>query len=160
MTRFLLPIFIMFFFLSCGEESEQLRTGELVSPICTGFGYKSSSNQFLGNVGVVNNNLTGINRSIALSVFPIPASDVLNVSYNSNELKQIWLVRANVSQDVSNQNNFLNAQVISVGGEPIISIKGFTEEELLIDVSRLAKGYYRLYLKTQKDLLWENLIVN
>lgn len=160
MMRFLLPIFIMFFFLSCGEDPEQLRTGELVSPICTGFGYKSSSNQFLGNVGVVNNNLIASNKLSRLAVFPIPASEYLTVSLNTNEPKNIWLVRANASQEISKQISFLNAQVISVGGEPIISIKDFTEEELLIDVSRLAKGYYRLYLKIQKDLLWENLIVN
>lgn len=158
---------IKFFFIlgvslliSCGNEDTQLRTGELVIPVCTGFEYKDVNNVSLGRVGIPNNNLVSSDKQFVLAVFPIPAVNDFTVEINYPGSKQIWLVRAQGGTELNQSLNFLNALVIAAGGAPVDSRANITNQQIqFYNLAYLPRGYYRLYVKFENELLWENLIL-
>jgi hypothetical protein len=151
---------VMAALVSCTQETEELRTGELHIPTCTGFNYKDNFNQLRGIIGVPNNKLVSNINSFTLSVYPIPAQNNVKVIINNNSSKKIWLTQAQVSGELNYNLNYLNAPLLVVGGSPLISFNNVTEDQLVIDISFLPQGYYRLYVKVDDQILWENLILN
>jgi hypothetical protein len=158
MSKFL-PLLAIFIFTFC-NNNEQLRTGELVAPVCTGFNYVDGANVLQGKVGLPNNNLISSDKQFRLYVYPIPSSQSVNVLIDYNGIKQAWLTRAQVSTELNQSLVYFNSPIISIGGGPVISIDKTTDVNFRFDASTLPKGYYRLYVKTANDLLWENLIIN
>ena len=146
--------------ISCGNEDTQLRTGELVIPVCTGFEFKDNINTSRGHIGIPNNNLMSSDKQFSLAVFPIPTVNEISVEINYPGSKQIWITQAQVGTELNQSLSYLNASVIAVGGGPVISLANTTSQQIQINnLFALPRGYYRLYVKIENELLWENLIL-
>lgn len=144
---------------SCSASDEPLRLGETNSPICTGFNFKNGENAPYGIVGIPNNKLLSDDKLKLLAAYPIPAKFTLGIITNISSNKKIWLTKAVISSSLNNNIYYFNSPFQIVGGAPIISLNDVLDQEITINVANLPKGYYRLYLKTDDDLLWENIII-
>ncbi len=150
---------LFFFFLLACEQSDNLRSGELVAPVCTGFSFRDANNVPMGRIGEPNNKLTSTNGLITMYAFPIPASNQINIITNSSSNKKIWITQAQATAEVMSSLNYLNASFQVVGGSPLIGFNNVPATEVMINVSFLPKGIYRLYIQVDQELLWENLII-
>jgi len=48
---------------------------------------------------------------------------------------------------------------IKVGGAPLIQIE-FKSDNLAVDLTSLDQGYYRIYLKVDKYIFYDNLVID
>jgi hypothetical protein len=144
---------------SCSTNSDQLRQGEFSVPVCTGFNLKNGENVPYGIIGVPNNKLASDDKLKLLAAFPIPTKYTLSISTNILSNKKIWLTKAVINSNLNNNIYYFNSPFQVVGGAPIIYLNDVSDQEIAINVSSLPKGYYRLYLKSDEDLLWENIII-
>lgn len=144
--------------VSC-SQTDELRSGELVAPICTGFDLRDTNNVPRGRIGIPNNKLISSNGFVTMNAYPIPATHRIDITTNGAGNKRIWIVQANVTTDVISHLNYLNAPFQVVGGAPLISWNNLLDVNASLMVNSLPKGYYRLYMQVGEEVLWENVII-
>ena len=154
---FIIPFALL---ISCASEEDETQSDELTRPVCTGFGLRDVTNQYLGSIGVPNNKLTTEKDfQYVLRVFPIPAAQVIQMAFDKEGGKKAWISAADISNDLAEEpilSGMLNA---NPGIEPLLY--GSTSEDgMTFDISALPSGTYRLYVRYNNELFWENIIIN
>lgn len=150
---------IVFIILAACSKTDEFRSGELVTPVCTGFSLRNTDNVPMGRIGVPNNKLTSSDGFVSMNAYPIPASNRIDIITNAVGNKRIWIVQASVTADLISNLNYLNAPFQVVGGAPLISWNNVLDANASLMVSSLPKGYYRLYMQVDREILWENIII-
>jgi len=153
-----LSFFLSIFLISCGGENDY-STGELTRPVCTGFALRDDAGQFIGSIGVPNNKVTtSRNNEYVLMAFPIPSMQFIRMVFEKTGTKKAWITGADVANDIAEEPVLNGTSALNAGGTPLLygSTSG---DELSFDLSTLPEGAYRLYVRYNEELYWENIIV-
>jgi hypothetical protein len=156
------------FIISCSKEDNELRLSDFNLPIINGYYLRDFRANYAGSVGIPNvqlGNSTDFNNSIYyFSFYPNPCSEGLCAIYiktpKSNEIKKLWITPAIFNNQSSNCSIDLNnSSNVFIGGSPVFQTE-FTSNNLTVDLSKISNGYYRIYLKVNGYLLYDNLVIN
>jgi hypothetical protein len=152
-------ILVVLFFVRCSKDddmnnSENQIDINLVSGInlINNFGIKTGE---FGNPNILNNN--------NFDFFPNPAIDILNL-YSMENVTKIWIRPANSSKNYL-QTNFeliLNSELYSENEIESGAELKFIDSNLSgikINLRSLEPGYYKLFVKANEKIYWENIFV-
>lgn len=156
--------------LGCTKEEADLRVPEFEIPVIHGYYVRDGTGSFMGSYGYGKPNVRlgdvpdYWQSNYFFVIYPNPP--VLNTLYvltkspSHNNVKKLWITHAVlrppfdpgvVPQD--GRNNFV------AGGAPLFEVE-FTQEEIRLDLTELDDGYYRVYVKINNQVLYDNLVVN
>ena len=151
--------------LGCTENDADFRLSDFNTPKISGFYLRNALAEPVGTIGIPNVRLgSSSNSSSSLYYFtpyPNPCSNFCTFWIKSpvnNSVKKLWIVQAEFDHDIPGYSIDMGMNNIVVGGQPLFQAE-FTENNLSIDVSNLYEGYYRVYLKIDDILLYDNLII-
>jgi hypothetical protein len=156
---FFLSLIILILSEGCNKViDDDFRTSELQSPTITGF---YIINEYGENIGVkgVPNVKNSIDNKKKMVIYPNPCRFRFNIRTSlDNQIKQCWIVRG--YPNFGDEGNIIdNGMVTSkIGGLPLLQTEFFSNE-VSCDVSSLGPGYYRVYLKTESHLLYDNIVI-
>lgn len=169
MNRNSLLILLVILVLSsgCSKEEAELRMPEFEVPVVTGFRMRDEAGIFMGSIGIPNVKLghpTGDwNSEYFITFFPNPAMNqgtVYMKSPGEYDVKKVWLTRAvfrppfdtpGIATD--GMNNFI------AGGAPLLQGET-TNQNLLLNLTHLPSGYYRLYISVNGHLFYDNIVID
>lgn len=154
-------IISLFIIVSCNKDDYELRLSDFNFPVVTGFYLRSDFGDLVGIIGTPNVNNGDFNSEYALRFSPNPASEYCYIhtkSPASMTLKKIWITHAQFNVQIPNYSFDIGATNLKAGGMPLIQAE-FIEDSYPIDLSLLDEGYYRIYLKIDDLLLYDNLII-
>lgn len=156
--------FISFIILILSEGcnkviDDDFRTSELQAPTITGFYLTNEYGEYIGVKGVPNVK-NSVNNQTKMVVYPNPCRVSFTIStFMDNQIKQCWIVRGNTDfgdEGIIIDNGMVNSKI---GGMPLLKTEFFSRD-VSFDVSLLDPGYYRVYLKTESHLLYDNIVIN
>lgn len=152
-------------FTACSRADEDiLRSSNLGGEVITGFQYTDALGTLLNTVGNPNNKTseTTSQYSYRSFVYPIPARYSISVSVfgiQNSQVVNAWIVTAKVDNRLYQQKMIGNASAIVVQGTPLLQQQVTGQDLLSFDISSLPEGAYRLYVKIDDVLLWDNILV-
>jgi hypothetical protein len=158
--------FISLVCISCELDSDNPSGPPvLIPPIVNGIIKTHESGQVFGVIGKPCENRKGINLSIN-GIFPNPNTSVFQISFDHyiDGLVQVWLSPANVSGDILSEIYGLNSFLITNSPNTVLvfsQVLSAGEFTYNIDLNKFFNypyGYYRLYLQTEDELLWADLL--
>lgn len=158
--NYLLYFFLLIISVTCSEEPTLPRLGDLKVPICTGFLFRGISNEILGHLGSPNIKMS--DATVTYQSYPNPVRNVLTVSGPGDGLKYVWLTQAETEIKSTEYPATLANTTIKAGGLPVVyvelnSLSG--DVTLPINISNLQPGVYRLYIKSNDKLFWNNILI-
>ncbi len=153
-------ILLTFLFLSCSSNDD---TNNLTEPtslsLVTGINFRENFDDpplELGNANIFVDN--------KFVIYPNPSNGPVYLSSSQN-VTDVWIVPANpekIYQDLD-FNTILNTNLYSE--QSIISNSNFSltsqsSTNLSLNIGTLATGYYRVFVKIDGDIYWDNLYKN
>ncbi len=163
---FFVGVVALVFFLSCTKEQADYRLPGFDTPVITGYHMRDPNGWEMGIIGTANVKLSDSDSPLtsrySILIYPNPCITTFNmhiVAPENNQIKKLWITRANISGNLSNSSVYLNMNAINIGGFPVFQTD-FTSEQISIDVSKFEDGFYRVYLKTGGFILYDNLVIN
>jgi len=161
---------VLLFISGCSKEESDLRVAEFEIPIIHGYHVRTGEGLMAGSYGygVPNVRLGDSQDYFQSNYFFLcypnpPIANMFNVFTKSpfnNELKKLWITHAILRPPFDagivlhdDWNNFV------AGGAPVLEVE-FTQKEIRLDVTHLNNGYYRVYLKIDNHVFYDNLVVN
>lgn len=153
--------------LGCSKSDDNtIRLSDMETPALTGFSIRDVTGNPIGTIGSPNINTriegTSGNAEYSIIAYPNPCKSMLALmiqSPNPNAAKKVWIVKGKVDAALANSGIDLGMNTAIVGGQPLLQATTVATD-LILDVSSLPNGYYRLYVKVEDRLLYENLIIN
>lgn len=163
----LLFIIGFLFIFSCTKKDTEIRLSEFEPPTITGVNFRGFDGSDYGSIGVPNikqgNESNDFMSDYYFTFYPNPSAERIFVYIKTpakEEIKKLWIVQANWDDQVPEDWIGLNlATNMTVGGSPLYQAE-FTSGGIAIDLSYFPQGYYRIYLKVNEHLLYDNLIIN
>ncbi|MBO3116851.1 hypothetical protein J4050_08840 [Winogradskyella sp. DF17] len=165
--KYLVILFVSAIFLSCSDDDVDNTTNlETAIDLVTGINAKQDTNSIfqLGNPNV---RMPIGFTSLSIIAFPNPVNSALNISLSqTNEvITNVWLVRANaekIFQDtdfdaIYTENTYT---IDEVSQASIQEFNGFSNNEIILNLEGLDTGYYRVFIKTDDSLYWDNIYVD
>jgi hypothetical protein len=151
--------------MSCSKEETGIRLSGFETPIITGFQIRSIEGQLIDVYGIPNIKLSDRsyrnNTEYSFCPFPNPCTNLCVVHTNvpnPDAIKYIWVVQAVYEDNGSNNVTNIGSNTMAVGGAPLIENE-FTSDVTALDISSLSEGYYRIYLKVDNTILYDNLVI-
>jgi hypothetical protein len=151
----------------CNKEQADLRMPEFEVPVITGYLVRDEAAQHQGNIGQPNVNLGhpsgNWDSEYFITFFPNPAINrgtIYMKSPNEYDVKKVWLTQAvfrppysipGISTD--GMNNFI------AGGAPLLQVE-VTERNLMLDLTDIPTGYYRLYVSVNGHVFYDNIVID
>jgi hypothetical protein len=155
-------VILLFFIIGCTKEEGSFRTSEFETPKISGYYCRTDRAILKDIVGVPNVILEKKSLPYSLIVFPNPAENscMINLRPFSDGInKKIWITPAEFEKPIPENAITLGMNNIRVGGMPVYQNE-FTTEAIRINISSFEEGYYRVYLKVEGELFYDNLIVS
>jgi len=152
-------------FTFCAKEEPVTRLPGLEIPEITGYYLRDQNGYTMGTIG--NPNVQpGNGPSLAESdhyfmIYPNPATHYLYLyskSTAANSVRRIWMVAAATGSSAPGYSEAFNSINLVAGGTPLISHTS-TSDNIVLDISSLEPGYYRVYLENDGLLFYDNLVV-
>lgn len=155
---------------SCKKEESEVRLGILDPPIVTGFYIRDIQGHIISVIGYPN-----IKREevIGNTVFEMASYSGGNNIYvdvkapYSNAKTNVWITPAIFEPSISfNQINtetinYFNSIALKAGGYPIFQIEktlSGAHQMFAFNTIETDEGFYRVYVKVDNTLLWDNLL--
>ncbi|MBI4946504.1 MAG: hypothetical protein HY840_08900 [Bacteroidetes bacterium] len=157
---------LLILLVSCGEKTDDiLAPSGLSSPIVTGIIVTDVQGNLLGAIGKPNVKLIGNNIS-NLGIYPNPVDSILRISFDRYKagLVNIWITPANISEDILTEvtglNNLMKTNYnVLVFSQMLYAGHHTMEFNLNEYFNRAAlSGYYRVYVGTEDELLWDDIL--
>jgi len=95
-------------------------------------------------------------------VFPNPAENSCTITllpFSDGVNKKLWLTPAEFEKPIPENAIYLGMDNIKVGGMTVYHNE-FKADAIRINLSSIEEGYYRLYLKIEGEIFYDNLIVS
>ncbi len=151
-------ILISILTISCSNDETNTQTDKTSINLITGINLRETSDDSELQLQFGNPNILTNNKFL---IYPNPAGESVYILANEN-VTDVWLVSANpekIYQDV-NFNNILNTNLYSE--QSIISHSNFSlnkqfSKDFSMNISPLAKGYYKVFVKMGGIIYWDNL---
>lgn len=156
----------LIFLSGCTKKDTEFRLSEFATPTITGVNLRGFEGSLYGTMGVPNvklgNESNDSNSDYYFTFYPNPSAERIFIyieTPDNEELKKLWIVQANwdnqIPQDWIGLNNANN---MTVGGSPLFQAE-FTANSFGINLSQFTEGFYRIYLKVNEHLLYDNLVI-
>jgi hypothetical protein len=165
-SLFSILIILLIVSTACSKDEEDTRLSSFQTPVVTGFYVRDGNGWVIQTIGVPNvklgNTSNDITSAYLVLLYPNPANERCSISIHSpsgDEIKKVWLTRANPGEQLYNSFRMLNMSIMSLGGYPLFQ-EETTGTNLSLDLSKLESGYYRLYVKINEILLYDNLVID
>jgi len=162
-------IFALVAVSGCTKEEADFRIADFATPFIHGYFARDEAGNPMGVYGYAQPNVNLGDKSsfyesnYYVTIFPNPTHNYLSVYTKSpepNQMKKLWITPAILRPPFENGavltdswNNFV------AGGYPLLQLK-FMENNAYLDLTDLPNGYYRLYLKVNDQLLFDNLVID
>lgn len=152
----------------CTKENTDLRLSDFKTPIIEGYYLRDLQGNSMGIIGYPNVKLSigssYINSTYYFSFYPNPCTEEFCAIYvktpESQKSVKLWITRANFKNQVSNSSlDISNMNNLVIGGSPIFQTEITTNQHNTINLSNFDNGYYRIYLKVDEYLLYDNLVI-
>jgi hypothetical protein len=153
----------------CTKEEADLRVPEFEIPVIHGYFARDVIGNNMGVYGYGKPNVNLGDKSnyhdsdYFVTMFPNPMHNFLSVmakSPDENEVKKLWITQAILRPpfgtgivSTDGWNNFV------AGGSPLLQME-FTENNVHLNLTDLPNGYYRVYIKVNGHLLYDNLVID
>ncbi len=164
--KIILPVLTLIF-LRCSHDEVFPENGFEV-PVINGFAMRDEAGNFIGHQGYYKPNIKLGNQGndfmqseYSFITFPNPAFNRFHLMFRTAENyeeKQVWLVRAVMHDPLGIPDIRIDDNVNLVVNTPLIK---FTTDlnDAVLDVRNLPEGFYRIYVKINDHLLYDNLVI-
>ncbi len=142
--------------LSCNNDETSNQSNNKDLKLVTGINLRQNFDDpplKLGNPNVLVNN--------KFAIYPNPAQNMVSILAQDN-VTDVWLVPATpekIYQSVNFSsiltNNLFSEQ--SISSNSIISVNSQSSNNLMINLETLEKGYYKVFVKIDGVIYWDNL---
>jgi len=166
-NRLLFLLLTVLAFFSCTKEDNDLRLSDFNAPTIRGYYLRDYTGFDIGVVGNPNvKRISGFDYSsseYSFTFYPNPLSDFCNISLkipvNAQTVK-LWITQASYCYDTSdNTIDINNTNNVVIGGSPLFQNEFPAGSMIGLNLSQLPDGYYRIYLKVDDCLLYDNLVI-
>jgi hypothetical protein len=161
----LVVLIILVFAYSCTKDIADIRMPDFAVPIVNGYYARDQNGNLIMPVGDPNVRLfsgsDAVSSAYSFGCYPNPSANYCFIYINApagQTLKKLWITQAIVGDRFDSGSENIYSPNLAVGGAPIFQAE-FTSDHLTVDVSKLSDGYYRIYLKVDDFLLYDNLLV-
>jgi len=158
-------LLLTFSIINCAKNSDetdstnQAETTATDIDLVTGINLRAFPGQApikLGNPNIFLNN--------QISIFPNPIANILSIS-SSNNITDIWVVPANAEKifqeidfaEILNSNLYSETQIDS---NSIMKLTDQNSPNLNLDFENLNSGYFKIFVKVNGIILWDNLYLS
>ncbi|QOD61426.1 hypothetical protein H9I45_02955 [Polaribacter haliotis] len=153
----IISLFTIILIFNCNsDESNSIVETEL--SLLTGINLIDNSgnpNGKFGNPNILINN--------KITVYPIPAKNVLFINSNEN-LSKIWIIPA-IAEKIFQQTDFntiLNTHTYDenqIKSNAELESLDINKNSFSLKLNTLKSGYYRIFMKIDNSLYWENIYI-
>jgi len=168
MIRFLCLILgISFFLSSCTKTVSDYRASGSSIAVIRGFEARNETGQTLGDIGNPDIHLyypsgNPTTSQLYISSYPNPAKDIMVIYLslrNNDRTVRLWIVPATFTGSGSDAVSFLGPTIIAPAEKPLLdTVMEVSSGSRFIPIRNLPEGYYRIYLKANGILLWDNIV--
>jgi len=158
-----ISIFFIIILFGCTKEDTSFHTGGLSVPEINGYITRDNHGhemQTIGNPNVKLGSGTEIDKSAYYFVcYPNPANDIISfyVKTPTPDIpKQLWITHANYS---GQENSNINLGINNIQTSGAIFQTEFTRSNVSIYLSDYPSGYYRVYLKINEYIFYDNIVI-
>ena len=163
--RFIFLLIPLLLLMSCNEEEPSLRLSEMETPLINGYYCRGENGDYKGVVCYPNVEIgspsEGLQSGSYFLIYPNPAENYLRINVKSSlteSEKKLWITRAEFEKPIPNEALNLGMKNAAIGGMPIFQ-RRFDESSFIINLSSFSDGYYRVYLKVDEKLYYDNLVI-
>ena len=157
--------FVTVMFYSCTKEDVDFRLTNFNTPVIEGYYERNEVGIITRTVGEPNvllgDNSTRENSDYYFTVFPNPCRNFYTMIIKAPEIpqnSQMWIVQAQVGNQIYNSSIETGMNLMYAGGAPLQQFE-ITSKNFLYSVQALTAGYYRIYLKINDQIFYDNLVV-
>lgn len=150
-------IFLIILLTSCNKEEISFPAG-FNAPVIHGYMARDDFGNSVKLIGSDDRKTfdPGL-KSMEINIvsYPNPCSEYFTLHVGGAAIsKKIWIIPGNGSDVLT---SLINSNCIVVQGQPIYGIET-TSEDLRIDLNNFLYNYYRVYVKVNDVLLWDNIV--
>ena len=154
----ILIIFTIIIFIGCNNDDDSNSSSETDIELVTGIDLRSSDYSLplrLGNPNVYRNN--------QFVAYPNPTSSVLNISSSVN-ISDIWIIPADAKKIYQNfdfnsvLDSDLNEETL-IESNAEVELLDLNSFNLAINLENLTSGYYKVFVKINGNLYWDNIYI-
>lgn len=165
-TRSFLFAISLTMILGCQAESD-FCFPDLDAPVITGFVARDETGSLIQDVGNPNiktySGGSEANAPYRIYAYPNPCINRVTLEFISpvHAPAQIWITEAVFQGQSHNSAVRLGMTALRSGGLPLYKaeIAGGGQKRVSIDLSSVPEGYYRLYVKQDDQILYDNLAI-
>ena len=166
MNKIRIVVLVLFLSMqSCTKQHADFRMAQFETPIITGFKFLDNAGHSLGTYGIPNvktsNNLAR-EREIGFYAYPNPSIGTFRlniITQNYSSPYYIWLVQAKYEDNISYTPPYIaNALYLKAGAAPVLQLET-REINPELDVRNIEQGYYRVYVKIQDEIYYDNIVI-
>jgi hypothetical protein len=168
MTRlFYLLLGISFLLLSCKKADSDYRTSGSPIVMIRGFEVRNEMGQKLADIGNPDIHISDSSGSDFIAHFniiayPNPTEDRMAIYFTQTLVgikTRLWIVPATFTGSGSEDVSFFGQVIIAPAEKPLMDTVVFMNWWYkYIQIRNLPEGYYRIYMKTDGILLWDNIV--
>ncbi|MBE9468512.1 MAG: hypothetical protein IMY72_09385 [Bacteroidetes bacterium] len=166
--RYRIIIFLLLsqILISCTKEKADIRFPDFKTPEITGYYIRNLVGNNIDIVGDPNirlgNESNDFNSDYFFFFYPNPSNNFISISIKCplpQTIKKLWITQATISDQILNSSININTVNSTVGGSPIFQTE-FSNDVFMINLENFNEGFYRIYIKIEDYILYDNLVVN
>jgi len=152
-------IFTLLILISCSNDDENnSSTSETDIELVTGVNIRNS--EFSAPTQLGNPNVFTNNQFIA---YPNPPAGALSLLASEN-ISDVWITTANAEKihQQTDFNSFLNSDLYTESAIELNTEMEFMDlnsTNLVLNLENLTSGYYRVFVKINENLYWDNIYI-
>ena len=168
MKRYKIIIFLLLSQIlnNCTKDEADIRLPDFKTPEIHGYYIRDIQGYNIDIIGNPNirlcNESNNFNSDYSFLFYPNPSNNFITISIKCplpQTIKKLWITQATISNQILNSSINVNTGNSTVGGTPIFQTK-FTNDVFMIDLKNFNEGFYRIYIKIEDYILYDNLVVN
>lgn len=164
-----LSLFLLFLVISCSKSSSDYRASGSNTVVIRGYEVRDDVGRKLADIGNPDINLsyppgTNTNATLVLFSFPNPASDEMYLLVGptggvNNAKARIWIVPAILQNQENETIAFPGGTLIAPLERPLLDTTFMIASSIHnFRIKGVQKGYFRIYVKSEGILLWDNIV--
>ena len=152
-------IFALIIFINCSNDNENSNsTTETSIELITGINIRNS--EFSEPTQLGNPNILTNNKFIA---YPNPPAGALSLLATEN-ISDVWITPANAEKiyQQTNFNSILNSELYTqslIESNAEMEFINLNSTNLVLNLENLTSGYYRVFVKINGTLYWDNIYI-
>ena len=152
----ILLVIIVIVLNSCNKNDDNDEIGASTIDLVTGINFRQTFDDTSLTLGNPNNYTNNI-----FVIYPNPAVDFLSIASNEN-ITKVWIIPGNPNKiyqqtdfsTIYNPSTYTESQIQT---KSLLELNDLNSTNVLVDLNSLNTGYYRIFLKINNALYWDNI---